>query len=239
LSVVLNPARITLAARGVLPPPAPDPPENPDHLFPMANLNDDLKDLLGADAAQKLAARFNLSPEQARDAIGSVGPLVLGGLQKQAREHGGEARLGHILEKHGDEGGLDDMEGYFSRMEQSQAQGAASDPNLGGLLGGNGPQAAQMLERKLGLGAGMGAKLIPMLAPLILGALAKKGKSAGGLGGLASMLDRDGDGQILDDLAGMVTGRMTGGGSGAGAGAGKSGCLGTLLGGLLGGKRRG
>lgn len=49
------------------------------------------------------------------------------------------------------------------------------------------------------------------------------------------MLDRDGDGQILDDLAGMVTGRMAGGGTGTGAGAGKSGCLGTLLG----GKRRG
>lgn len=201
----------------------------------MANLNDDLKDLLGDDAAAKLAQRFNLSPDQARDAIGTVGPLVMGGLKKQARDHGGEARLGHIIEKHGDEGGLDDLDGYFSRMEGSQAQGAASDPNLGGLLGRSGPQAAQMLEQKLGLSAGMGAKLIPILAPLILGALAKKGKSGtGGLGGLARMLDRDGDGQILDDLAGMVAGGMTGGGT---SGSGKSGCLGTLLGGLWGGKK--
>ncbi len=201
----------------------------------MANLNDDLKELLGSDAAAKLAQRFNLSPEQARAAIGAVGPLVLGGLRQQASDHGGEARLGHIIEKHGDEGGLEDLDGYFSRMEGSQAQGAANDPDLGGLLGGSGPQAAQMLEQKLGLSAGMGAKLIPMLAPLILGALAKRGKSGGGLGGLARMLDRDGDGQILDDLAGMVTGRMMAGGA---AGSGKSGCLGTLLGGLLGGKKR-
>jgi hypothetical protein len=201
----------------------------------MANLNDELNGLLGADAASKLAQRFNLSPDQARAAIGTVGPLVLGGLQKQARERGGEARLGHIIEKHGAEGGLEDLDGYFSRMEGSQAQGAANDPNLGGLLGGSGPQAAQMLEQKLGLSAGMGAKLIPMLAPLILGALAKRGKAGGGLGGLASMLDRDGDGQILDDLAGMVTGKMMGGGA---TGAGKSGCLGSLLGGLLGGKKQ-
>jgi hypothetical protein len=86
---------------------------------------------------------------------------------------------------------------------------------LGGLLDNAGPQAAGLLDDKLGLSAGMGMKLIPILAPIILGALKKRANSGGnsgaqaGGGGLAgglltSILDRDSDGNILDDVAGMI-----------------------------------
>ena len=46
-------------------------------------------------------------------------------------------------------------------------------------------------------------------------------------------LDRDGDGQIIDDIASMAAGRL-GGGLGGTSGGG----LGNVLGGLLGGDRR-
>lgn len=77
-------------------------------------------------------------------------------------------------------------------------------------------------------------KLIPMLAPLIIGALSRqKNQAAGaGLGGLAALIDRDGDGQILDDIVGFL-GPALGGGSPTGGG----GLLGGLLGGLFGRKR--
>lgn len=75
-----------------------------------------------------------------------------------------------------------------------------------------------------------------MLAPLIIGMLMKKGGTAasggtpgggnGGLGGLGSILDRDGDGHILDDLGGMLAG-----------GAGKAGCLSAILGGFFKGRK--
>jgi hypothetical protein len=54
-----------------------------------------------------------------------------------------------------------------------------------------------------------------------------------GIGGLTSILDRDGDGQIIDDIASMAAGRL-GGGLGGTSGGG----LGNVLGGLLGGDRR-
>ncbi len=63
-------------------------------------------------------------------------------------------------------------------------------------------------------------KIIPMIAPLVLGALTRKRDSGGlGLQGIAGLLDRDGDGNILDDVAGFLT----------------QGQGGNLLGGLLGG----
>jgi hypothetical protein len=63
-------------------------------------------------------------------------------------------------------------------------------------------------------------KIIPMIAPLVLGALTRKRDSGGaGLAGIANLLDSDGDGNILDDVAGFLT----------------QGQGGNLLGGLLGG----
>ena len=89
-----------------------------------------------------------------------------------------------------------------------------------------GPQAAGLLDDKLGLSKGMGMKLIPILAPIILGALKKRANAApaggggGSIGGglLTKILDRDGDGNILDDVAGMVFGGGGGGRSGGGGG---------------------
>ncbi|MDO8367751.1 MAG: DUF937 domain-containing protein [Saprospiraceae bacterium] len=46
----------------------------------------------------------------------------------------------------------------------------------------------------------------------LLGGLANNASSEGGLSSLASALDRDHDGSILDDLAGMVGGMLQGGG---------------------------
>ena len=111
-------------------------------------------------------------------------------------------------------------------------QDQQADPRLGGLLGDSGMQATNMLSEQFNLSGGTAAKIIPMLAPIILGFLTKK-RDRGGAGstGIASILDRDGDGSILDDVAEMFlqgsSGRSRGGG----------GLLGGLLGSLLGRRR--
>ena len=105
-----------------------------------------------------------------------------------------------------------------------------------------------MMAQRLGISPGTAIKIIPMLAPIIIGMLRRKsggasspgtgagtGTGGGGLGGLGSILDRDGDGQILDDLGSILLG---GGSQGGGmGGAGRSGCLSAILGGLLKGRR--
>jgi len=100
---------------------------------------------------------------------------------------------------------------------------------MGGLLGDSGgTQAAMMLARSMNIDASTITRMIPALTPIILGALTKKRDSGGaGISGIGALLDADGDGSILDDVAGFLlkggSGQQTKG----------KGLLGSLLGGML------
>jgi hypothetical protein len=85
--------------------------------------------------------------------------------------------------------------GYMAK-QSGGGEGGGLGGLLGGMLGGGGQQAG-------GLGG--------MLGNVLGGALGGSGgggqqaaPAAGGLGGLASMLDMDGDGNPLDDIMGMA-----------------------------------
>lgn len=186
---------------------------------------DDFMQALGGQASRSLSSGLGIKKTAAAQIVPAVVPMVLGGLKRQMETQGGPARLDHILNKYGSDSVLDDIAGaVLNRSSQ------AADAQLGGLLGSSGLQATEMIAQRFKLDPGIAAKIIPALAPLILGYLTKQKKtSAGGLDGIASVIDRDGDGSILDDVAGML---FQGSGSASGGGL-----LGKLLGGLLGGRR--
>ena len=192
----------------------------------MANFIDEFMKTLGPTVTKELSSKMKIDPSIAQKLIPQIAPLILGGLKKQKDEQGGEARVDHILNKYGKASALDNIAGLFSKGVKEKNP----DPDLGGLLGGSGLQAVSMLSKQFNLKGDQIKQLIPMLAPLILGSLTKK-RDAGGAGssGIASLLDSDGDGSILDDVAGFL---MKGQGSSKKGG----GLLGGLVSGLL--KRR-
>jgi len=169
-------------------------------------------------------------------------PVLLGGLATNAQSPAGAQALGAALDKDHDPGLLDNL----GAMLGGGGMGGAGAGILGHILGGRRPAVEQGLGKATGLDSGQIGKLLMLLAPIVMAALARRkqqqGVDAGGLGGmlateredlqrrnpqlggLASMLDRDGDGSIVDDL-----GKLAGGG-GAGGG------LGGMLGGILGGR---
>jgi hypothetical protein len=182
----------------------------------MPGLIDEIVKSLGPQVTKNLTSTLGLQPKAAAQVLPMVAPLILGGLKRQMENQGGAPRVDHILNKYGSDSVLDDIGGLFTQ----KAQAGNPDPGLGGLLGPSGIQAAGMLASKLKIDAGTAMKIIPMIAPLVLGALTRKRDSGGaGLAGIASLLDSDGDGNILDDVAGFLT----------------QGQGGNLLGGLLGG----
>ena len=197
----------------------------------MADLIGDFMKTYGGDVSRQLGANLGLKPDAAAQLIPQVMPMIMGGLKRQMETRGGADRLDHILNKYGREDVLDDVGAALA----AKAREANPDPQLGGLLGPSGLQASQMIGQKFGLSADKAMSLIPMLAPLILGFLSKQKNAAGGagLGGLAALIDRDGDGNILDDITGFL-GPALGGGASSGGGGG---LLGSLLGGLFGKKR--
>lgn len=191
----------------------------------MANFLDEFMQSYGPEVVQQMSNNFNLDQGTVQKLIPQLAPLILGGLKKQKDEFGGEARVDHILNKYGDQSVLENIKDLIS----SKASNESVDANLGGLLGsGGGVQAAQALGKSLNIDASKIMKMIPALAPLILGALSRKRDTGGGgISGVGSLLDADGDGSILDDVAGFV---LKGMGSSQGKG---TGVLGSLLGGLF------
>ncbi len=108
---------------------------------------------------------------------------------------------------------------------------------LGHIFGNNQGQVAQEVSNQSGLGVGQVAQILMMLAPIVMSYLGQKkqqeGVGADGLGGLlggllggqqaaaapssgnpmmdmaSSMLDRDGDGSSMDDIASMAFNYIT------------------------------
>jgi hypothetical protein len=196
----------------------------------MADLVSEFMKQFGPDVSRGLAANLGLDQKAATQVVPQVVPMILGGLKRQMETRGGPERIDHILNKYGNE----DVLGRIGDVMSSKSREPSPDPQLGGLLGPSGAQASELIGRKFGLSPEKAMSLIPMLAPLVLGFLSKQKNQPGGagLGGITSLIDRDGDGSILDDIVGFLSPALEGGASG-----GKGGLLGSLLGGLFGRKR--
>ncbi len=189
----------------------------------MANFIDEFMKTLGPTVTKELSSKMKIDQNTAQKLIPQIAPLILGGLKKQKDEFGGADRIDHILNKYGSASALEDIAGIFSKGVKEKNP----DPALGGLLGDSGLQAVSLLTKQFNLKGDQAKQLIPMLAPILLGALTKKRDADGaGSSGIAALLDQDGDGSILDDVAGFLM-------KGAGSSKGGSGLLGGLLGGLL------
>ena len=100
----------------------------------------------------------------------------------------------------------------------------------------------QVLNQLGGIGGGASkgivAKLIPILAPIVLSWLAKKvlGGGGGGAGGTATAPSADAGGGGIGDILGQVLGGATKGTQSSGVNTGS--IISDVLGGLLGGGRR-
>ncbi len=131
-------------------------------------------------------------------------------------------------------GGLGSM--IFGGQQQQAAPPRQADAGgiLGHILGSNQGQVAQQVSNQTGLGMGQVAQILMFLAPIVMSYLGKQKQQqnvgADGLGGLlggllggaqsagsgnamgniaSSMLDSDGDGSSLDDIASMAFNYMT------------------------------
>lgn len=190
----------------------------------MAGFIDEFLKSYGPEVTKQMSSNFNVDQGTVQKLIPQLAPLILAGLKRQKDTRGGDERVDHILNKYGDAAVLNNIRDLVANKAQAQDV----DPNLGGLLGdAGGLQAAQTLAKRMNIDPSTIMKMIPALAPLILGALSRKRDTGGaGISGVGSLLDADGDGSILDDVAGFL---LKGGGATRSRGGG---LLGSLLGGL-------
>lgn len=197
-------------------------------------------DQLGPSGVAQIASGLGIDESAATKAIGLALPAIMGGMATNAAKPNGAQALSTALDEH--------SPSIFEQLGPLLAGDGPGGAILGHVLGQKQGNVQQNLAGQSGLDLGTIAKLLPILAPIVMGFLSKQkqdnGLDAGGvgkilqqervtaessnpgLGGLGAILDADGDGSIVDDVMGMATGSS--GGSSKGG-------LGGLLGKLLGG----
>ena len=212
-------------------------------------------DLLNSDLGKTIINGVAGSTGQDKGKTGDVLSLGLPVLMKAMERNvstpqGAEGLMGAISGKHNGSI-LDNLGGLFDGGVDANVKQDGSKI-LGHILGDKRAGVEQVLGQKSGMDTGAVDDIMKVAAPILMGVLGKQANkggvsSAGDLSGLLGgllggagqtgpvtkeqtfleqVLDSDGDGSIIDDVAGMVLGQATKGKGG----------LGGLLGGLFGGK---
>jgi hypothetical protein len=180
---------------------------------------------------QSMARELGVSPQQAQTGAAALLPAILGGFKKQAQPAGLEG-LGGLLNGLGGGGLLDNV------LSPQPTNVNLGNDVLGQIFGSRdvSRSVATHASSQTGLDPALLKKMLPILAMMVAGYMAKQGgggapagqaDGVGGLGGLlgqlaggaqqlgatrlqsrggglASMLDLDGDGNPLDDIIGMA-----------------------------------
>ena len=174
---------------------------------------------------QAMARELGVNESQAANGAEALIPAILGGFKKQVQSQpAGLDGLGGLLGQLGGGGLLDDV------LAPQPTNVSRGNDVLGQIVGSKDVSrtVAQNAASQSGLDPSLLKKMLPMLAMLVAGYMAKQpsagaaaqpSASAGGLGGilgsllggssagrsgLGSMLDMNGDGNPLDDILRMA-----------------------------------
>lgn len=206
----------------------------------------DLQQLLSQmGGAGAIANQLGISENQASTGISALLPAVLGGFQKSAEGNSGGFDLGSLLSLVQGAGGA----GLIDNVLGNQPTDIAAGNGILGQIFGSKDVSRAVADHasgQSGLDAGTLKKLLPIVAMLVAGYMARSsgtsqgaaqdasgggladilgsvlggqggngglggmlgsvlgGNKSGGLGSLGSLLDRNGDGNPLDDILGMA-----------------------------------
>ena len=192
-----------------------------------------LEALLGLLQGQdlgKLAEQVGGNEGQVKNGVMAALPAMLTALSKNTGTEKGAQELSNALETKHDGSILNNLSGYLSNPDLKDGAGI-----LNHLFGSQTSNVANAVSQSSGLDSNGSMKILQMLAPVLMGMLGQQKKQnnldAKGLGNLTSMLasnfgseagasgimdvvtnllDANKDGNVMDDIMGMV-GKLFGG----------------------------
>jgi hypothetical protein len=181
-----------------------------------------LQQQLGGPAVNQISQKIGADPGTTSNAIDAALPLLLSAVARNAGNSDQAQSLAQAVAKDHDGSVLDDVPGYLNQAQQGPGAGI-----LRHVLGGRQQTVQTGLSQATGLDAGKTGQLLTMLAPLVMGALGRaqrekqldnnglstlltsenerlKESAPGVMGALSRFLDQDNDGNIMDDVGGML-----------------------------------
>lgn len=180
-----------------------------------------LDDILGMLPIDEIASKLGVDADTAKAAVAQGGGAILGGLQKNASTSEGSAAIEAALGKHA---GTADAAVAAGRIDVDAVDTADGEKILKHVFGGKEQEVAQTLTNDKQTAGIDFSKLLPVLAPIVMGMLAKGQQNQ-------STSTQSSGGGITD----LIGGLLGGGGSSQPTGGGID--IGSILGGLFGGKK--
>ena len=182
--------------------------------------------LLQGQDLEKLAQQVGGSSKEVRNGVAAALPAILAAVNKNANNSEKAQGLNKALEQH-DGSVLNILGGYLQNPDLKDGAGI-----LNHLFGGNTQNVANAVSQSSGLDAQGSIKILETLAPLVLGILGQQKKennldaqgisdltsklssslegASGIMGMITNFLDSNKDGNVMDDLTGMI-GKFLGG----------------------------
>lgn len=182
----------------------------------MPSILESLTKVLGQGGTlAKLGTLIEGDADQASEGVAAAGPALLGALAENAATEEGAEPIADLVDSVGPSI-LDDVDGFLDKDETDLGDGV-----LEALFGDDRSELLGGLSSEGSLGSSGYAKLLPRLAPLILGAVAKrKADDDLDVAGLAAALTAERGELEADGNLGEWFGRMLAGGGAIGALAG-------------------
>lgn len=186
------------------------------------SLFDALGPLVSGASVSQIASALGIDERKAASALQVALPALVAALHRNASSADGLSSLTNALDRNHDGSVLDDLAGFLSGGGSSD--GASI---LAHILGDRRDTVARSVGRSTGLDAASVMKLLSLVAPLVLGALARaRAAHPGGSGSvsdvladatarmqqhspglassLGSLIDANHDGSVADDLVRMA-----------------------------------
>ena len=193
----------------------------------MANLMDLLQGQLSEGLVDQLSQQLGgADKQQTASAASGILSTLMSAMAKNAATPDGASALANALDNDHDGGILDNLTEILGGNAQPQNTRATNGAGiLKHVLGGKQSGAIDMISQMSGLSSGNTGNLMTMLAPMVMGMLGKQKRAqnldGGGIadflsksvnsatnqrqemGLIGKLLDQDGDGSVMDDIAGM------------------------------------
>lgn len=157
------------------------------------NVLDLVQQHLGPTEIQQISQHLGTDSATTTNAIQAALPMIMGAMGQHAQQPSGASGILAALEQHGASGSSGGLLGALGGMS-AMFSGASTNANsglLGSLLGAHASTVQSGIQQASGLDAGKVERLLAILAPIVMTALAQHQSSApAGNSGIGSILQQ-------------------------------------------------
>lgn len=188
----------------------------------MDNFIDQLMQQLGGTTAEKLSTQLNATPTQTQQGLEEFIPIMVEAMSRNAQDEHGANSLFNAAKNDHNPSLLDNLGGLLGSGVLANTGGGI----LGHVLGGKNNKVAEFISKSTGMSIEQAATMMKLAAPLVMAMLSRqqqqkkmnpndmsemlrrstrevKQTDPKNMGMIERMLDRDGDGSVMDEVGEM------------------------------------